>query len=198
MCNLIRIENYLRDIATQEKSVINMRLGIFAGENYGLGVLPILLPRLKTHLVPWVNGGKTHLPIADGRDYGQAVGLAALATDISGYRAFNAVGKEVPTMREVIHFLHTEFNYPEPHFSVPFFMAYPFAWLMEKIDPLVPWEPLIVRSIIHLLEDTHTDNKQATAALGYRPVHDWRDAIRLQVDEMKIRQHKPMKMAKAT
>lgn len=196
LCNVIKIENYLRDIATTEKSVVNMRLGIFAGENYGLGVLPILLPRLKTHLVPWVNGGRAHLSIADGRDYGQAMGLAALVDDLGSFNAFNIVGKEVPTMREIIDFLHTEFNYPKPHFSVPFFMAYPFAWLMEKIDPVVPWEPLIVRSIIHLLEETHTNNDLAISVLGYKPVHDWREAVRMQVREMEERQLKPMKMAK--
>ena len=197
LCNVIKIEDTLRDIATQEKSVINMRLGIFAGENYSLGVLPILLPRLKTHLVPWVKGGRTHLAITDGRDLGQAMGLAALTENLQGYHAFNVVGNNVPTMREVIHFLHTQYGYPEPHFSVPFFAAYSFAWLMEKIDPVVPWEPLIVRSIIHLLEDTHADNKKASAVLGYRPEHGWQDAIRLQLKEMQVRQRKPMKMAKA-
>lgn len=198
LCNVIKIENYLRNIATPRKSVVNMRLGIFAGENYGLGILPILLPRLKTHLVPWVKGGKTHLNIADGRDYGQAMGIAALAENIQGYSAFNIVGKEVPTMREIIEFLHDEFNYPKPHFSVPFFVAYPFAWLMEKIDPIVPWEPLIVRSIVHLLEETHANNEQAIAVLGYKPIHDWREAIKRQIREMEKRQLKPMKMAKVT
>ena len=195
LCNAILIENYLRDVASQRKSVINMRLGIFAGENYGLGILPILLPRLKTHLVPWVSNGKTHMNIADGRDYAQAMGRAALVEGIGGYRAFNIVGKEIPTVRDIIMFIHKEFHYPKPHFSVPFFMAYPFAWLMEKIDPIVPWEPLIVRSVVHLLEDTGADNIAATNVLGYQPEYDWRDAVRLQVAEMANRQNKPMSMA---
>ena len=46
------------------------------------------------------------------------------------------------------------------------------AWLMEQLDPLVPWEPLIVRSIVHLLEETGATNEQATAIFGYRPQHD--------------------------
>ncbi len=196
LCNIIKIEKYLRQQASAEKSVVNLRMGIFAGEHYALGILPILLPRLKTHLVPWVNGGKTHLPLADGRDYGQAMARAALTPSLPGYNAFNIVGKEVPTMREIITFLHDEFGYPMPHFSVPFFMAYPFAWLMETIDPIVPWEPLIVRSIIHLLEETNADNKHASEILGYQPRYDWRETIRLQVAEMSIRQITPMKMAK--
>ena len=197
MSNNIRIENYLREHITREKSVINLRLGIFVGEHYGLGVLPILLPRLKTHLVPWVAGGKTQLALADGRDYGQAMGRAALKEELEGFHSYNIVGKEIPTVREVILFLHNEFGVPKPHFSVPFWMAYQFAWLMEKIDPLVPWEPLIVRSIIHLMENTGATNDRASQELGYVPEHDWREAVRLQVAEMNIRQKKPMGMVKA-
>jgi nucleoside-diphosphate-sugar epimerase len=196
LCNVIRIENELRQHASAEKSVVNLRLGIFVGEHYGLGILPILLPRLKTHLVPWVQGGNTHLPLADGRDYGQAMGLAALKDGLEGFHSFNVVGKEIPTVREVILFLHEEFGYPRPHFGVPFSVAYPFAWLMEKLDPIVPWEPLIVRSIVHLLEETGANNEQTTTVLGYQPQYDWRDAIRLQIKEMERRQTKPMRLAR--
>ncbi len=194
--NVIRIENLLRQRASKDKTVINLRLGLFAGENYNLGLLPILLPRLKTHLVPWIQGGKTQMPLADGRDYGQAMGLAAMKEGGPSYQAFNIVGSSIPTARDVILFLHEEFGYPKPHFSVPFSLAYPFAHLMEILDPIVPWEPLIVRSIIHLLENTGADNTRATEALGYQPRHDWREAIRVQIAEMERRQTYPMKMAK--
>jgi nucleoside-diphosphate-sugar epimerase len=196
LCNVIKIENYLREHSSKDKTMINMRLGLFAGEQYGLGLIPILLPRLKTHLVPWVAGGKTGMPIADGRDYGQAMGLAAMNETLNGYQSFNVVGKEIPTVREVIEFIHQEFGYPKPHFGVPFVGAFSFAWLMENIDPLVPWEPLIVRSIVHLLRETHANNKRATEMLGYQPKYDWREAIRLQVAEMAQRQSRPMRMAK--
>ncbi|HED34637.1 MAG TPA: NAD(P)-dependent oxidoreductase [Gammaproteobacteria bacterium] len=198
MCNVINIENLLRQRQQQQtdKTIVNMRLGIFAGESYGLGLLPVLIPRLKTHLVPWVAGGYTDLPIVDGRDLGQSLGLAALTADLHGYQAFNITGPQVPTVREVILFLNKEYGYPRPHFSVPFSVAYPFAWLMEKFDVIVPWEPLIVRSIVHLLEETGSNNLHAEKLLGYRPVHDWRDAIRVQVAEMNKKQTRPMSMAR--
>lgn len=196
LCNVITIENVLRDQASVDFQVVNLRLGIFAGQRYALGVLPILVPRLKTHLVPWVAGGKTSLPVIDGRDIGQAFALAATAPATADYESFNIVGPEVPTVREVIQFLHEEFDLPAPHFGVPFFMAYPFAWLMEKLDPLVPWEPLITRSIIHLLEEVNANNDKAQRLLGYVPHYSWRDAIRLQMAEMAERQTKPMAMTK--
>jgi len=195
--NVIKIENKLREKASTDKTVINLRLGIFVGEHYGLGVLPILLPRLKTHLVPWVQGGKTELPLTDGRDLGQALGRAALADNIHGFQSFNIVGETIPTVRDVITFLHDQFAYPKPHFSVPFSLAYPFAWLMEKLDSVVPWEPLIVRSVVHLLENTHANNDRATDMIGYKPMYNWQDAVRLQVAEMNRRQNKPMRMAMA-
>ncbi len=197
LCNVIAIENALLEQAGAKFQVVNLRLGIFAGQRYSLGVLPILVPRLKTHLVPWVASGRTSMPIADGRDIGQAFALAATAEGLSDYEGFNIVGAEVPTVREVITLLHEEYGLPLPHFGVPFALAYPFAWLMEKLDPIVPWEPLITRSIIHLLEEVSADNKKAEELLGYRPVHDWRETIRVQMREMNERQLQPMRMVKA-
>lgn len=190
--NVIRIEDRLRQ--QHDMAVVNLRLGLFAGRHYNLGLLPILLPRLKTHLVPWVVGGRTGMPIVDGRDIGQAVMLAATVPGIDGYRSFNIMGPEVPSTREVIQFLHDSHGLPKPHFSVPFSIAYAFAWLMEKLDPLVPWEPLVTRSIIHLLEETGADNDQAREQLGYRPQHHWQEAVREQLAEMAERQTRPMAM----
>lgn len=196
LCNVIRIEDALRKAASPDFQVVNLRLGIFAGRRYALGVLPILAPRLKTHLVPWVAGGRTGLPITDGRDIGQAFACAVKAEALADYEGFNIVGAEIPTVREVIHFLHDEYGLPKPHFSVPFVIAYPFAWLMEKLDHIVPWEPLVTRSIIHLMEETGASNTKAERLLGYRPAHPWREAIRAQMQEMAVRQKQPMSMAR--
>jgi len=196
LCNVIKIENYMRSNANIDTSMINLRIGIFAGEHYALGILPILLPRLKTHLVPWVAGGKTSLPVIDGRDIGNAIKCAATAESLKGYESFNIVGKDVPTVKEVIDFIHHEFSYPVPHFSVPFIIAYPFAWLMEKLDPFVPWEPLVTRSIIHLLEDVNVNNQRAIEMLGYQPEHSWQDAVSKQISEMNNLQKSAMRMAR--
>lgn len=193
--NVIRIEEYLRQRAGDKLSVINLRFGTFAGNRYGLGMLPLLLPRLKTHLVPWVAGGKTSAPLTDGRDIGQAIALAVKAK-LDGYQSFNIVGPEVPTVREVLTLLNREFGYPKPHFAVPFFIAYPFARMMELLDPLVPWEPLVTRSIVHLLEEVNADNSRAEQMLGYRPRVHWKESVRATVNEMKQRQHKAMPMTK--
>ena len=196
LCNVVAIEDALREQASPQFQVVNLRLGIFAGRRYALGLLPVLAPRLKTHLVPWVAGGRTSLPITDGRDIGQAFALAATAQGLADYESFNIVGPEVPTVRQVITLLHEEFGLPKPHFGVPFAVAYPFAWLMEKLDPLVPWEPLVTRSIIHLMEEVGADNFKAERLLGYRPEHVWREAVRTQMAEMKVRQTRPMQMAR--
>jgi len=198
LCNVITIENALRAKAGNGFQAVNLRLGIFAGRRYALGVLPILMPRLKTHLVPWVAGGRTRLPIIDGRDIGRAFALAATAENLDDYESFNIVGPTVPTVREVITLLHQEFELPQPHFNVPFAVAYPFAWLMEKLDPLVPWEPLVTRSIIHLMEEVHADNRRAAQRLGYHPLHPWQEAVRSQMTEMKVRETRPMRMARPT
>lgn len=194
LCNVVAIEDHLRRQAGESFNVINLRLGLFAGSRYALGLLPILLPRLKTHLVPWVAGGSTSMPIIDGRDIGQAFLKSVLAENMAGYQSFNIVGPAVPTVREVIHFLHSEYGFPEPHFSVPFPLAFAFAGFMELLDPLVPWDPLVTRSIVHLLREVNASNDMAASKLSYRPEYDWRVAIRTQLDEMSVRQTQPMRM----
>jgi len=196
MDNVRRTEEYLRQASERGLDVVNLRLGFFAGENYGLGILPLLLPRLKTHLVPWVAGGRTHLPLIDGRDVGQAMALAATAPGLEGYRAFNVIGPENPTVRKVIEHLSSQYGYPTPHFSVPFRGAYAFAWTMEKLDPIVPWEPLVTRSIIQFLEQQDVGNAAFTEATGYTPHHHWKEAIKTQLGEMAERQTHAMPMIK--
>ncbi len=197
LSNVVAIEDRLREIASPDFTVVNLRLGLFAGNRYALGLLPILLPRLKTHLVPYVAGGRTSMPIIDGRDIGQAFLRAVLAEGLSGYQAFNIVGPSVPSVREVIDLLH-QHGYPKPKFSVSFPVAFAFAWLMEAIDPIVPWEPLVTRSIIHLLREVDVDNRRATKVLGYEPTHHWREAVEAQLAEMRERQERPMSMARPT
>lgn len=195
LCNVTRIENRMRELASEQTTMVSLRCGLFAGKRYNLGLLPILLPRLKTHLVPWIAGGHTSMPIVSGCDLGQAFVKAAIADQLNGYEQFQIVGPEVPTAREVIDYLHTDFGYPCPHFSVPFSMGYVFAAMMEYLNPLVPWEPLVVRSIIHLLEETCPDNGPAMRRLDYQPEIGWKTAIAEQLAEMQHRQQRPMKMA---
>jgi nucleoside-diphosphate-sugar epimerase len=198
LCNVTSIENRMRELASERTTMVSLRCGLFAGKRYNLGLLPILLPRLKTHLVPWIAGGRTSMPIVSGHDLGRAFVSAAVADDLNGYEQFQIVGPEVPTVRQVIDYLHADFGYPRPHFSVPFPAGYGFAALMERLDTLVPWEPLVVRSIIHLLEETRPDNGPAMERLGYQPEVGWKTAIAEQLAEMRERQQHPMKMAVST
>ncbi|MGD8616803.1 MAG: hypothetical protein PVI91_14255, partial [Gammaproteobacteria bacterium] len=118
----------------------------------------------------------------------------ATVPGLSGYQGFNIVGPAVPRTREVIGFLGETYGLPRPHFGVPFSVAYPFARGMGLIDRFVPWEPLVTRSIVHLLEETGATNERAASLLGYAPKIHWKDAIRIQMREMAERQSTPMKM----
>lgn len=194
--NVIDIENTMRARANEGCQMINLRLGIFAGDRYGLGLLPILLPRLKTHLIPWLDHGQTAMPVIAGPDIGRAFVCATLADLPAAFDAFNIVGPTVPSARQVIELIHQHYPYPAPHFSVPFYMAYRFAWLMEKLDVIVPWEPLVTRSIIHLLEETAVDNKKASELLDFNAKVHWQEAVKTQIDVLRSRNEPAMKMAK--
>lgn len=196
--SVIHIEDYLRRIANREFQVINLRCGLFVGEHYSLGLLPILLPRLKTHLVPLVKGGRTSMPLIDGKDIAQAFvkGVLYQGTLPHDFEGFNILGKEIPLVKEVLEYLHAKHRFPYPHFSVPFSLAYWFAGLMEKIAFFLPHDPLIVRSIVHLLEETGADNEKARSLLGYEPMYAWQDSIDRQIQEMQVRNEGNMQMHK--
>ncbi|MDD2369434.1 MAG: NAD(P)-dependent oxidoreductase [Sulfuricurvum sp.] len=195
--NVIAIEEYLRKRANSRFEVINLRCGLFVGEHYGLGLLPILLPRLKTHLVPLIEGGRTQMPLISGEDIAQAFVKAAFAPSMPhSFEGINVLGGEVPTVKEVLEFIHREFDYPYPHFNVSFPIAHLFGHVMEILDPLMPFDPLVTRSIVHLLKNTNTDNAKAEKLLGYTPKIPWKDAVRRQINEIHKSQTQPMKMAK--
>ena len=96
MANVNRIEDYLQTLTARGSTTAVLRLGHFVGEHYGLGMLPILLPRLRSHLVPWVGKGRTTIPLIAGRDVGQAMALAATRPGLTGYTTLDVVGGNNP------------------------------------------------------------------------------------------------------
>lgn len=194
--SIIKIEQHLKKISEQSMEIIILRVGLFTGKNYALGILPILLPRLKTHLVPWIQRGKTSLPLVDGKDIGQAFKLAALTKLDQTFYMINIIGKEVPTIREVFQYLHKKHKYPLPHFSVSYQFAYAFARFMQAIHKIIPGDPLIVPAIVLLLEETHANNQTAKKLLNYNPKTHWKESIDTQIAEMNVKQTSNMKMNK--
>ncbi len=191
--SIMKIEEYLRLVSTQIEVVI-LRVGYFTGKNYALGLLPILLPRLKTHLVPYIESGKMTLPLIDGADIGLAFKLASTASLDESFNVIDIVGKEIPTVKEVFTYLHEKHHYPLPHFSVSFGFAYLFARAMRALHRLLHSDPLIVPAIVLLLEETHANNERAKELLGYESQVDWQESIDVQIAEMKIKQTSNMRM----
>jgi len=176
---LIDIDRYMQTNSHRGTQMITMRLGHFIGKGNRLGILPALVPRLRTYLVPWFAGGRTRLPLVADSDMGQAFALAAIAENLNIYESFNICGTEFPRMREVIDFIATETGFPKPWFSVPYAAGYAFAWLMEKLHPVLPGtSPFLTRSIVHLSEDWLCPNDDAQRKLAYVPCKNWRIAVR--------------------
>ncbi|WP_428738787.1 NAD-dependent epimerase/dehydratase family protein [Sulfurimonas sp.] len=193
---IMQIEKYLKDVASKRMQVVILRVGFFTGKNYSLGVLPILLPRLKTHLVPWINNGTTSLPLINGVDIAQAFYLAATKPLSENFYTINVVGKHIPNVEEVLEYLYIKYNYPLPWYSVSFGFAYIVARFMRAIYKCTPFDPLLVPAIVLLLEETNANNDQAREILGYEPVVDWRDSIDMQIEEMQRKQTTNMRMNK--
>jgi nucleoside-diphosphate-sugar epimerase len=175
---LMDLDDYLRDNSRRGTQMITLRLGHFVGAGNRLGMLPAIVPRLKTCLVPWLGGGRKHLPLVADSDLGRAFALAAVAENLDDYESFNICGAEFPTLREVITRISEHTGVPKPLYSVPYPAGYAFGWLMEALNPLLPGSsPFLTRSIVHLCEDWVCPNDYAQKKLGYTPEKAWRTAM---------------------
>lgn len=182
---LIDLDDHMQARRDRGTRMITLRLGHFVGRGNALGMLPALVPRLRTRLVPWLAGGRSRLPLVADTDLGEAFALAATATGLDTYESFNICGPSFPTTREVIELVADVTGVPLPRWSVPFGLAYAFAWLLEALHPILPGkEPLLTRSIVHVAEDWWCPTARAAQKLGYAPRKDWRVAAREALDEL--------------
>lgn len=185
---LIDVDDYMRQNSQRGTQMVTMRLGHFVGLGNTLGMLPALVPRLRTFLVPWLAGGRSRLALVTDTDLGESFALAAVADGFNAYESFNICGTQFPTTREVIEFIASETGFPKPLYSVPYTIGYAFAWLMEKLHPLLPGSsPFLTRSIVHLSEDWLCSTDYAHQKLGYVPNKNWRAAASEALAELKTK-----------
>lgn len=183
---LIDLDHYMRARRGRGTQMVTMRLGHFIGVGNRVGLLPALAPRLRTYLVPWLNRGRSRLPLVADTDLAEAFVRAATADGLDDYESFNICGPEFPTLREAVELIAAETGLPKPLYSVPFAAGYVFGGLMEKLKPLLPGSsPFLTRSIVHLCEHWVRPSDRARDKLGYVPNKDWRAATREHLGDLK-------------
>ncbi|MEK9133419.1 MAG: hypothetical protein AAB333_01025, partial [Pseudomonadota bacterium] len=183
---LIDLDRNMHANSNRGTQMVTMRLGHFIGKGNRLGMLPALVPRLKTYLVPWLAAGRKRLPLVADTDLGASFALATIADGLNDYESFNICGAEFPTLREVVEFIAAETGFPKPLYSVPYPAGYAFGWLMETLKPVMPGSsPFLTRSIVHLCENWVCPNDYARRKLGYTPKKDWRTAVREHLSDLK-------------
>jgi nucleoside-diphosphate-sugar epimerase len=195
---LIDVDTFMRRNASRGTQMVTMRLGHFVGAGNRLGLVPALIPRLRTRLVPWLNGGRSRLSLVGDTDLGESFVLAATCSNLDDYESFNICGPDFPSTREVLEFVATETGLSTPFYDVPYPAGYAFGWLMETLHPILPGSsPFLTRSIVYLAEDWLCSTSYATRKLGYVPRKDWRVAIRESLADLE--QHGPwLPLAQAT
>ncbi|MCB1167419.1 MAG: NAD(P)H-binding protein [Leptospiraceae bacterium] len=174
---IIDLDGYMR-ANSRHMQMIHMRLGHFVGAKNDLGMVPALLPRLKTRLVPYLAGGRSRLPLIADSDLGESFALAALAEGLEEYESINIVSPEHPSMREVLEFIHEETGIPKPWFSVPYFTGYVFGWLMEKLAIIPDATPFLTRSLVYVAEERICSTEYASEKLGFVAAKSWKEAVR--------------------
>ena len=175
---LVDIDNYMQANANRGMQMVCMRLGHFIGAGNKLGLVPALVPRLKTYLVPWLANGKSRLPLITDSDLAQAFVAAILADNLNDYESFNICGNSFPTMHEVIDHIVAKTGAPRPLYSVPYSAGYLFGYLMETLFPIMPGKgPFLTRSIVHLCEDWSCTTDYAQQKLRFSAQKNWQAAL---------------------
>lgn len=185
LTNMVAVENLLRSFSDDAFTGVNLRLGLFAGNRHTMGLLPMLIPGLQSVLFPWIQGGSNGLPVTSARDIAKAFFGAVVSENLHHYNSFNIVGPQVPTVREVIHYLCSRYQLPGPKFSVPMKLAYVYAHVLEWLASSLKRRPPLTRSLVHLLNSGNVDNSKAIRHLGYLPSIDWRQAVDEQMSWMR-------------
>jgi nucleoside-diphosphate-sugar epimerase len=179
---LIDLDRHMAARAGRGTQMVLLRLGHFVGVGNAIGLVPALVPRLRTRLVPWLDRGRRRLPLVADTDLAAAFALAATATGLADYESFHIVGPELPTLREVVDHIAATASCPRPRVSVPQRLGYLAGGLMERLPPVLPGRsPFLTRSIVYLCEDWHCTNDHAEQVLGYQPRKDWRIAVNEQL-----------------
>jgi len=181
---LIDLEELLKDISSSSFKGISLRLGHFIGRGNTLGLIPVLIPRLKTGLVPWIDRGENKVPLIGPKDIAQAFYRSAEADIKEPYTVFNITSGTHPSFKEIIIFLNRNFGFKKPLFSIPRWFAYMFASAAEIFGNATNTSPFISRAIVHLAENWETDNLYAIKELGYSPVDDWRSVLKDHVSHL--------------
>ncbi len=182
---LVDVDRYMQANCDRGMQMVTLRLGHFLGAGNTLGLVPALVPRLRTFLVPWLAGGKKRLAVVSDADLTQGIVKAILNDNLNNYESFNICGAEFPALREVFTYIADHSNSPKPWYSVPYFAGYAFGWLMESLFPVLPGSsPFLTRSLVHVAEDWYCPSDYAKQKIGYEPSKDWRSAIDESLEEL--------------
>lgn len=183
---LVELDAYMRANSHRGTEMVTMRLGHFVGPGNELGLVPAIVPRLRTRLVPWLAGGRRRMALVSGADLGRGFALASVAEGLSAHESFNICGPSFPTSREVFSLIARLSGSPRPVFSVPYAAGYAFAWLMEALHPLVGGRaPFLTRSIVHVAEDWYCPTDYARRRIGFEPQVPWQQAVEQSIDELR-------------
>lgn len=185
---LIDVDDYMQAQAQRGMQMVNLRLGHFVGAGNRLGLVPVLVPRLKSRLVPILGDGSARLPLISDSDLGHSFVRASLAEELESYESFNICGEEFPTLPEVLERIQQGTALPLPWYRVPYALGYGFGWLMESLFPVLPGRaPFLSRSVVHLAEDWFCDTRKAREKLQFVPQKPWQVALDEALDELQQR-----------
>ena len=108
--------------------------------------------QLKAGMMPLISGGRSSPGLIFVDNVSNAMILAAKSDKTIG-KAYNLRDESVQSWEEYTCALAEAFELPPPKLRLPFSLAFPFAWSMEKLHALLKLKtkPLLTRHAVYLL-----------------------------------------------
>ena len=173
---MIAVENYMQAHASIGCAFVNLRLGIYSGQRLNFGLLPFLLSKSNSTLLPFIQGQFGYLPLIDGQDIGQAFIRAALAPEHAQYESINVVGSECPKQSEVFEFLHRHYTHSGLRMGLPASLATLYLKLLAVIQHNCQ-HPVMTSSLANQLLNPLISNSKANDLLGFDPQISWQASV---------------------
>jgi len=173
---MMAVEDYMQAHASIGCSFVNLRLGIYSGKRLNFGLLPFLLSKSDSMLLPFIRGQLGYFPLIDGKDIGQAFIRAALAPKSAQYESINIIGSESPQQSEVFEFLHQHYKHSGLKTGLPAVIAKLYMQLLSLIKS-DPQHPLVTTSITSQMLNPVITNSKARDLLGFDPKISWQASL---------------------
>ena len=174
-------ETFAREYS-HEFSIFALRFGMIYGPGFTEGYYPVF-ERLQKGRMRLIGSGKNRIPLVHSDDAVRAI-LSALECKLPGFHAYNIVGAEIATQKELVRAAAESLGAPMPNGSIPASVARAGIAMQGALAKAGVGKPPGLSSdhIRQLSSDRTYSGARAEADLGFRARVKFKEGIKQMAD----------------